>query len=220
MTTTLEPRPQVRGTTALSRLAGPSLVLGGIAFFVAGVTHPTDSGEGNKVEQLYEMLVDPKWYPSHAVLLLAMGLFAVAFQGVRQQRDLAPGVARLLKVVFVIACITTVSMAVHLFAAADADSLADGQPSLVSRVQTINETVVGTTWGLAIATLSLVGGLARRVGNRFTIPFGVVGGSAFALASATIAYTDAFDSVFKLSSLISIWAILAGVISIRRLRLR
>ncbi len=216
MTTTLEPHPQLGGTAAASRLAGSSLVVGGVAFFVGGVTHPSDSGRGNKVEQLHEMLVDPSWYPSHAMLLLAMGLFAVAFNAMWRRGGSTPQVARLLKVVFVIACIATVSMAVHLFAAADAEALADGQHSLVSRVQTVNETVVDATWGLAIAALSLAGGVARRVGNRFTIAFGVVGGLAFALASATIAYTDTFDFLFKLGSLISVWAILVGVITFRR----
>ena len=216
MSTMVEPRPPLRGTTGVSRVVGPSLVLGGVAFFVGGVTHPSDSGAGDKVQQLHEMLVDPSWYPSHAMLLLAMGLFAVGFHAMRERGDLTPGVARLLKIAFVITCVATVAMAVHLFAAVDADSLADGQESLVSRVQTINETVVDATWGLAIAAVSLVGGLARRVGNRFTIPFGVVGGLAFALASGTIAYTDTFDSLFKLGSLISIWAILVGVTTMRR----
>ena len=40
---------------------------------------------------------------------------------------------KVLKYAFVIASLTTVSMAVHLFAALGADSLADGEPSLISR---------------------------------------------------------------------------------------
>lgn len=114
------------------------------------------------------------------------------------------------------ACVATLSMTAHLFAAIGADSLADGEHSLVSRLQTVNETVVDTAWGLALATLAVAGGLTRTVGNRFTIAFGLVGGLAFALASATIAYTDTFDSLFKLGSLLSIWAILVGSLAIRR----
>ena len=38
----------------------------------------------------------------------------------------------------------------------------------------------------------------------------------FALASATIAFTDSFDSLFKLGSLLSIWAILVDSLAIRR----
>lgn len=216
MTTTIEARPPLRGTRNMSRLAGPALILGGIAFFAGGVTHPSDSGEGSKVQQLHEMLVNPSWYPSHAFLLMAMGLFAAGILALRLRHDLTPGLGRLLRVVFVIACIATVSMAVHLFAALGAQSLADGQQSFVSRGQTVNETVVDATWGLAIAALALFGGLTGRVGNRITIPFGVAGGLAFALASATIAYTDKFGSLFKIGALISIWAIIVGVMTTRR----
>ena len=215
MTAMIEGRPEAVRTGGLSRLAGTLLVLGGVAFFVGGVTHPSDRGNGNKVQQLHDMLVDSSWYPSHAVLLAAMALFAIGILAVRHRRDLAPGMERLLKVVFIIACIATVAMAVHLFAALDAESLVDGKQSLVSRVQTVNETVIDATWGLAVATLAVVGGLTRSVGNRITIPFGLIGGLAFALASATIPYTDTFDSLFKVGSLLSIWAILVGVTEIR-----
>ena len=71
-------------------------------------------------------------------------------------------------------------------------------------------------WGLAVAALALVGGLTRSLGNRITIAFGLVGGLAFALASATIPYTDTFDSLFKVGSLVSVWAILVGVMAMRR----
>ena len=220
MTAVIEARPEAVRTGGLPRLAGPLLVLGGGAFFVGGVTHPRDGGNGNKVQQLHDMLADSSWYPSHAVLLAAMALFAAGILAVRHRGDLTPGLERLLKFVFVIACIATVAMAIHLFAALDAESLADGKQSLLSRVQTLNETVIDATWGLAVATLAVVGGLTRSVGNRITIPFGLVGGLAFALASATIPYTDTFDSLFKVGSLLSIWAILVGVTEIPRTNLR
>lgn len=216
MTTMTDAHPTVSRTNALARLAGPSFVLGGLTFFAGGVTHPGDSGKGNKVQQLHEMLIQPGWYPSHALLLAAMALFATGIFGLRQRRDLTAAMERILKFVFVITCIATVSMTVHLLAALDAGSLADGKPSLVSGIQTVNETVVDATWSLAMVALAVAGGLTRSVGNRITIPFGLVGGLAFALASATIPYTDTFDSLFKVGSLLSVWAILVGVIAMRR----
>lgn len=216
MTTMIEARPDALPTRGMSRLAGTSLILGGVAFFVGGVTHPSDSGEGNKVQQLHDMLVDSSWYPSHVALLAAAALLATGILALRKGPDLTPGMERLLKFVSVIACIYAVSTVVHLFAALGAESLADGKHSLVSRVQTVNETVVQAAWSLALVSLAVVGGLTRSVGNRITIPFGLVGGLAFALASATIPYTDTFDSLFKVGSLLSIWAILVGVSAIRR----
>lgn len=216
MTITIEGHDRLSSTGAQLRIAGPAFVLAGIAFLIGGATHPTDSGEGNKVLQLHEMLVDPSWYPSHALLLVAMALFATGIFAYRQRRALTPGMATVLKYAFVIACIVTVSMTVHLFAALGADSLAEGEHSLMSRVQTVNEIVVQGVWALSIAALAFLGGLTRTVGNRLTIPFGLVGGVAFAIASATVPYTDTFDSLFKVGSLIAVWAILTGVLTIRQ----
>lgn len=214
--TTIEDHRHPLGTNARLRLAGPAFVLGGIAFFIGGMTHPTDSGEGNKVLQLHEMLVESSWYPAHVLLLVAMALLATGVLGYQQHPDLTLGMEKVLKFAFVIACITTVSMTVHLFAALGADSLADGEHSTISRVQTLNETVVQSVWAISVAVLAIVGGLTRTVGNRLTIPFGLIGGAAFAIASATIPYTDTFDSLFKIGSLIAVWAILTGVIAIRQ----
>ena len=216
MTTTIAARPNIHRTDGLVRLAGPCLILAGLTFLAGGITHPSDSGHGNKVQQLHEMLVDPTWYPSHALLLAATALFAASTAALRRSSDLSAGMARLLHVVVIVAALTTVSMVVHLFAALGADTLAEGQPSIVSRLQTINETVFGATWGVALAALALVGGISRTIGNRITIAFGLIGGLAHALASATIAYTDALDSLFKVSSLLAFWAVAVGVIAMRR----
>ncbi len=220
MTTMMEAPSDAERSRRLPRLAGPAFVLGGAAFFVGGITHPSDSGDGNKVQQLHDMLVDSSWYPSHAVLLAAMALFAIGILAVRKRRDLERSLESIVRVVFVIACIATVAMAVHLFAALDAESLADGKQSWVYRVQTVNETVVDAAWGIAVATLAVVGGLTRSIGNRITIVFGLVGGLAFALASATIPYTDTFDALFKVGSLLAIWAIMVGATEIRRTNAR
>ncbi len=215
MATTIGSRPNSGPTKGRTQLAGWSLLLGGIAFFIGGATHPRDSGTGNKVQQLHDMLVDPSWYRSHAVLLVAMVLLAAGILAVRSRPDLTPGVERLLQIVFVVACIAAVSMAVHLLAPLDADSIADGEQSLLSHVQTLNE-LIDAAWGLALASLAVVGGLTRTLGNRLTVPVGLVGGVAFALASATISFTDTFDSLFIVGSLLSVWAIIVGVIETRR----
>jgi len=215
MTTTIEARPNAAPTRGVARLAGLCFMIAGIAFTVGGASHPSDSGTGNKVKQLHDMLVDSSWYPSHAALLLAMILFAIGLFGLRKRADLAPGVERLLDIAFVIACVAVVSMGVHLGTALDAESVADGHQSLVSRIETVSE-AIDAVWALALAALALAGGVTRTIGNRIALAFGVAGGVAFALASATIPYTDTFDPLFKAGSLLAIWAIIVGVIELRR----
>jgi hypothetical protein len=201
-------------TPRLHRISGICLTVGGVAFFAGGATHPGDSGQGNKVEQLHEMLVQPSWYPSHALLLLAMGLFAAGIFVLSRRDDLGRNMATATKVVAGIGAFATVGMAAHLFAALEADALAAGQPTTVSTMQTWNETIVDTVWALSIAFLAVAGGLTRTIGNRVTLGLGVVGGLAFALASATIAFSDRFDVLFPVGSLIGVWAVAVGLMAL------
>lgn len=219
MTTSTDVRTTSSGTSQRSgQLGGICLALGGVAFFAGGITHPGDLGRGNKVEQLYQAFVQPSWYPSHALLLASFGLFATAILLLRQRGDLGPGMARLVRVVGVVAVVATVGMAVHLMSALGAGSIADGQPSLVSHVATWNETIVSTLWGLGIVALAVAGGLTRTLGNRITMPLAVVGGVAWSIATATIAFTDRFNALFPIAgSLITVWAVAAGVMwAVRR----
>ena len=200
----------------ISDRVGPAFFMaGGVTFIAGGAIHPSDNGVGNKVIQLHDMLVHPMWYPSHLLLLVAMTCFAAGIVALRSRRDLSPSVAELMRVTSVLACVAAGAMLFHLLAALGADSLATGEHSIFSRVQTVNETIVDASWGLAIAVLAVVGGWTRTVGNPFTIPLGLVGGLAFSLASATIAFTDQFDALFALASLIGIWAVTVGAMQLR-----
>lgn len=212
MSTSFDARANLSPVSLRSgRLGGICLALGAVFFSFGGATHPSDSGGGTKVEQLHEAFVSPSWYSSHALLLVAFGLFAAAILLLRTRPDLDQGMARVVNLVSVIAVVATLGMAVHLSSALAAESIADGEPSLVYEVQKWNETVLNTLWGLGIIALALVGGLTRTLGNRITMPLGVVGGVAWCLATATIAFTDKFDPLFQLIPLISIWAFAAGV---------
>ncbi|MEU6258615.1 hypothetical protein [Streptomyces sp. NPDC047043] len=216
MSTSTRVRTQLSRAGRPERVAGPLLVLGGVAFFAGGAIHPGDSGEGSKVSQLHEMLIDSMWYPSHALLLAATACFAAAILAFRRRGSLGSGIVQVTDVVSVIAVVATIGMTVHLFAALGADGIADGEKTFLYHVQTWNETIVDSLWGLGIAALAVTGGLTRTFGNPITLALGLVGGLAFALASATIAFTDRFDALFPLASLIGIWAIVVGLMMLLR----
>ena len=198
------------------RVAGACLMLGGVAFFAGGATHPGDSGTGSKVAQLHDMLVDAMWYPSHALLLVAMVAFAVAILRIRLRGGLEGAMARVTRVVSVLAVIAAIGMTLHLFSALGAEAIADGSTTFAYHLQALNETIVDSSWGLGIAALAVAGGLTRTLGNPVTLALGLVGGLAFALASGTIAYTDRFDGLFPLASLIGIWGVVVGLMVLLR----
>src|SRR5690349_6838261 len=78
------------------------------------------------------------------------------------------------------------------------------------------ETIINPTWGLMIATLAVAGGLTRTLGNRIVLPLGLLGGLAFALATATIAFVDTFDPLFPVAGLAGLWLVTTGVIGLTR----
>lgn len=191
------------------RAAFVALALGGVLFNVYGPMHPGDSGHGNKVEQLHEMLVDAAWYPAHLVGLLAVAGFAAGAWALRGRGS--AGVRRLNWVVWVVAAVAVPAMAVHALTAALADSIAAGEANLVYYVAVVNETFVSAAWALAFTALAVVGGLTRTVGNVVTAALGLVGGGVLAAVYATIAFTDALDPLFPIGGLLGLWAVVVGV---------
>ena len=211
MSTSTEVPMQLSPVRRPDRVAGAFLVAGGVTFFAGGATDPGDSGTGSKVSQLHEMLVDSMWYPSHALLLAAMTCFAAAILTLRLRGGLDAGMAKVTSVVSVIAVVATLGMTLHLFAGTEAAAIADGDKTFFYHLHTWNETIIDPLWGLGIAALAVAGGLTRTLGNPVTLLLGLSEGLAYALASATIAFTDRFDWLFPWASLLGIWAVVVGL---------
>jgi hypothetical protein len=207
-----------RTTTGQRRNVAAALFLlvGGAAFFAGGGLHPRGSDSGDKTEQLHSMLVDDLWYPAHAVLLLGMACFAAGFLAIRQRGGLGDRMGRLVSVVAWIAVAATLGAVVHLFAATQAEDIEDGGTTFLVQVFTGVETLLNPVWGLAIAALALAGGITRTVGNRIVLALGLVGGVAYAMATATIAFTDLFDPLFAVGALVGVWGVAVGVIGLVR----
>lgn len=178
-------------------------------FNVYGPMHPGDSGHGNKVEQLHEMVVDAAWYPAHLVGLLAVFGFAVGAWALRRRGP--SGVRRLNRVVWIVAAVAVPAMAVHALTAAGAGSIAGGEANLIYYVAVVNEAFVSAAWALAFAALAVVGGLTRTVGNVVTAALGLVGGGVLGVVYATIPFTDALDPLFPVGGLLGLWAVVIGV---------
>ena len=214
--TTTQTQAAAAAPPRLDRLGSALLVLGGVAFFAYGPLHPVGDNHGDKTEQLHSMLVDAWWYPAHAVGLLAFSSIAAGLLAIARDPALPDRAARTTRVVGVIGVIMVLGQLVHTFAATQASAISDGSTTPLVKVFMGIETLVNPVWSLAIATLAVVGGLSRTVGNRVLLPIGVVGALAFALANATIAFTDTFDGLFPVAGLIGLWAVAAGVTGLVR----
>lgn len=216
MTTVNRTRPTATTTPRGDRTGFLFLVAGGVAFFAGGPLHPQGSDEGDKTEQLHSMLVDSAWYPAHLVALLGFACVAAGLLALRRDPTVRDRFGRLLPVSATVAVVATFGGVVHLLAATQAAEIEDGGTTpLVAAFMGV-ETVINPVWGLMIAALAIVGGRTRALGNRIVMPFGVLGGLAFALATATIAFVDTFDPLFPVAGLAGVWLVAAGIVGLTR----
>jgi hypothetical protein len=214
--TTLDSRAATPTTPRLRRAGYLFLIVGGVAFFASGPLHPTGSDEGDKTEQLHSMLVDPAWYPAHLLGLLGFACVATGLIALQRDPVLRDRLGRLLSLSVLVAVTAVLGSVIHLFAATQADEIEDGGTTPLLAVFTGVETIVNPAWGLMIAALAVTGGRHRTLGNRTVLPLGLLGGLAFAVATATIAYVDTFDALFPVAGLAGLWLVAVGVIGLSR----
>ncbi len=216
MTTLNQPRTTATTTRRRGRAGYLFLIAGGAAFFASGPLHPTGSDEGDKTEQLHSMLVDSAWYPAHLVGLLGFACVAAGLLALRRDPAIRDRLGGLLTVSVVVAIVATLGGVIHLFAATQAAEIEHGDTTpLVAAFMGV-ETIINPAWGLMIAALAVVGGLTRAVGNRIVLPLGLLGGLAFAVATATIAFVDTFDPLFPVAGLAGVWLIATGIVGLTR----
>lgn len=216
MTTLRQSRTAAPATPHLDRAAFVLLIAGGAAFFVSGPLHPEGSDAGDRTEQLHSMLVDPAWYPAHLVGLVGFACVAAGLVALGRNPVLRDRLGRLLLISAAVAVVAVLGAVIHLFAATQAGEVAHGRTTpLVAAFMGV-ETLVNPVWGLMIAALAVAGGLTRALGNRIVLPVGLLGGLAFAVATATIAFVDTFDPLFPVAGLAGLWLVATGVIGLAR----
>jgi hypothetical protein len=203
-------------TSRLDRVGCLFLILGGLAFFAGGPLHPKGSDEGDTTEQLHSMQVDHAWYPAHLVALLGFACVAAGLVVLGRDPVLRDRLGRLLPVSIAVGLIAVLGAVVHLFAATQAAEIAVGSTTPLIAAFMGVETFVNPAWGLMIAALAVAGGLTRTLGNRVVLALGLLGGLAFAVATATIAFIDTFDPLFPVAGLAGVWLVATGLVGLTR----
>lgn len=209
-----EPKSQGRANPEVGSAVGWTLLAGGAAFFAGGPFHPKQDPPGVSVkEHLRVMFEDPGWYPGHALMLVGVGLIAVALVALARSRSLtgAPRTHAALVVAAVAAAAAAPAMLLHLLAATDADAIATGGSTTLTDVQNVVETVMAPAFGFSIAALAIAGGVTGTLGDRISAAFGAIGGIGYGLAGGTFLFTDALNPLFPAATGIAVWAIAAGV---------
>jgi hypothetical protein len=216
MTTLRHARTTAPAAPGLERTGHVLLIVGGVAFFASGPLHPKGSDEGDKTAQLHSMLVDSAWYPAHLIGLLGFTCVAAGLLALWQDAMIRDRLGRLLGISAAVAVVAAVGSLIHLFAATQAAKIEDGGTTPLVATFMAVETIANPAWGLMIAALAVVGGMTRTLGNRIVLALGLLGGLAFALATATIAYVDTFDPLFPVAGLAGVWLVATGVVDLAR----
>jgi hypothetical protein len=190
---------------------------GGIIYFLGGSLHPREDVEGVGVkERVLPMFRDDAWYPSHTLLLAGTGLIAVVLVLVALRRPFAGRAHTALVAAAVASVLATLGTTLHLVMASEADHIAAHGSTPLTDLNTVVETVTAPAFGLTVAALAIIGAATRTFGNRAAAVLAVVGGVAYALASATFAFTDVLDPLFPVASLFGPWAVITAISLLRR----
>ncbi|GAA1477128.1 hypothetical protein GCM10009623_15740 [Nocardioides aestuarii] len=217
MTQELDTRTTAAAATSRPRdvVVGAALVAGALLFLPSGLLHP-EPGPGTGLEQVHDMVTDPLWIPSAALMVGAFALFAVAFVRLRN------GAERLRRVLGW-GALTSAAVAlgafVYLFGQVGAEPLARDEATWFSWVMFATHLVVNPAWGLAVAAIAVAGASTqRRHGPSWLLSLvaGVVGGLAWAVSMVTAPYLDLDDVLFPIAgTLLTLWFLGHGIAFLR-----
>ena len=208
-------KTEARSTAGRARpVVGWGLLAGGVIFFAGGGMHPKEDPPGVSLKEHLRIMFDnPAWYPAHTVILVGMAVLAAALVVLVRGHTLAdvPRLQVVAKVAAVASVAGAAGMVLHLAAATEADRIDAGASTPLIDVNLAVEAITVPAFGLAVALLAVVGAAAHRLGNWVIALPGVIGGVGFALAGATILFTDRLDGLFPLAAGIGVWAAAAGI---------
>jgi hypothetical protein len=201
----------------LRKMAGVTLVAGGIFDLVAGILHPQGArGNGSYRATIAAYLQDPKWPAATwteiaAFALLAWGVWLLIDTGVTRRSAIAHGGARLLQVGLTV---MIVEAAVEIAARPEAAVYAAGGAAPLVWLTAPLQTIGWLAFGAGFAALALG---ARSVVPRPVGILGAVGGLGMAVGGVL---TEGFRLVdagplFILGALTALWLVWAGVSLVR-----
>jgi hypothetical protein len=206
--------------SSTSRTGAAAIGLAGAGLLLAagGVLHPRVDTAVEFEEGLVGMFESGAWVAAHALtmtgfLLLAASLALLA-------RGLGPGwSARQRAIAWAAvagAAVAALESVPHLLAGSEADALTAGGSTPLTDLHTVLQAIATPAVGLSIAALAVSSAL---YGGRIIAAVAVISGAAFALAGPAIAITQdsALSPLFAASAGLSLWCVVAGLRTARRL---
>jgi hypothetical protein len=205
------------------RAGAIGLAIAGLLIGLGGALHPRVDSSLEFDQGLAGMFESSAWAASHLITMAGFATLAVALAVL--VRALGPDWTPRMRLIGWTAAAATGFAAVetlpHLLAASDAGAIERGKPTPLADLHTTLQAFSTPAVGLSVAAFALVGTRSRALdGGLVATALAVLGGTAFALAGPAIAISERsqFAPLFVGSAGLSIWAVVAGVRTARRLK--
>ena len=206
-------------TSSTSRIAAVGLAGAGLLLGLGGVLHPRVDSSADFEQGLAGMFESAAWVGSHGLTLAGFLLAAVALAVLVRNLE-HPRLRVLGWAAAAGAAVGAVESVPHLLAGSEADALLAGESTPLTDLHTVLQAIATPAVGLSVAALAVACARSRALGSgRIAAAVALVGGVAFALAGPAIAITEnsALSPLFAGSAGLSIWFVVSGVATARRL---
>lgn len=181
------------------------LVAGAVFIMTGGPQHPGGT--------MLQMLQDPKWFISHALMTAGFAALTVALFVMRRQMPDARRVARAMRFALPLTLLQTVEFFIHTIASIDAGNLAAGSATPVLTTHLWLALIVYPIWAAGMIPLVVAGMRDRAFGSKWIGWLGIAGLAAHGLSTPLVAGLgiEGARILFPMLMFFALWMGLAGV---------
>ena len=180
-------------------------ILGGLFYIGGGSRHP------NGV--MVDMLADPAWFPSHAVMFVALVVQTAGWVMLRRTGACSRKLDLLLLLAIVASALKVVEMAIHAMAYVDVEALRAGESTPIHTTHTWLAVAVYPLFGLILIAVIWLGWREGVLGSAWIGWIGMLGGTLLGAAVLIVGVAGMLQAqgLFAAGAIcLSLWFVLAG----------
>lgn len=186
--------------------------------FVAGAVLMMAGGPQHPGGTMLQMLQDPKWMISHALMTAGFVSLAAALFVMRREMTGAPRIAAAMRFALPATMLQTIEFFIHTIASVDAANLAAGSATPVLTTHLWMSLVMYPIWAAAMIPLVIAGMRDRAFGSMWIGWLGIAGLLAHGFSTPLVLGfgVEWARILFPLMLLFALWMLAAGLWPIAR----
>lgn len=179
-------------------------ILAAVFILIGGPQHPRGT--------MVEMLADPKWIPSHTLVLIGFLLMLAGLILYRRAEELPPLTRRWAGLATIGTALQAIEMVLHTAATVDHANLVAGRHTPVLTTHLSLAVFLYPIFGLAMIGLIIASAGDNTLGSRWIAWIGIIGALGHGAAAPLVVGFDKLwaRSLFPLIVLLALWFLLVG----------